>query len=238
LPVVDDGIAVSTPSHTASGFPTANPAYSYAPQAPGRRQREQRRERRGPLAGLAAAAVPLAAGGVALGILALTHTRPFRSARALAVPGVITRPSGKSGGDSFRIAVPKDWERVPPGEVAPGSGALTALKQTQGLGLIVIRRDGPAAHLTGKFLVALDHGIRSETPDYQAVGWRLVDVGPRDAATKALLFTYLRTQKHEIHSVTVVPAGDHSFVVAAVDAAGTPAVAKEVGAIIRSFTLT
>ncbi|MBV8480071.1 MAG: hypothetical protein JOY72_07175 [Actinobacteria bacterium] len=141
--------------------------------------------------------------------------------------------AGANGAARFHVTYPNDWKSVAVTQVAPQSGGLAALEQRAGLGLIIFRRTGSASHLDGAFVRNLDRELRRTTADYKPVGIKIIKV----SGEKALLFTYLRTKKNELHNIVVVPAGDHSFTIATASSAASPKIAKEVGEIIHSFKL-
>ena len=138
-------------------------------------------------------------------------------------------------GNQFRVNYPSDWKQVSPSSVVPGSDALAALKQNSGSGIMLFQRQGSAAISGSTYITGLDQHLRSVTPDYKAVGWRIITLGPNKV--QALIFTYERTKKHELDTVTVIPVGDHSFEIASAASEAKPQVSKEIGQIISSFTL-
>lgn len=133
----------------------------------------------------------------------------------------------------FRIEFPDGWKSVPPQSVSRNPAVVGALRRKSGKGLILIRREGPALELGQQFVRDIDGQLRKQLPDYRAIGVKAIQV----RAGKALHYSYARTEAGEIHTITVVPAGDHSFVIDTVSPLGDVALAEEVGAILHSFSL-
>lgn len=192
---------------------------------PARHTAELRKARRwrGPwlplIVALAGAAV---AAAVVLGVLALVGG----SSKETLAKG------SEAGG--FRIEFPDGWKSVPPQSVSRNPAVVGALRTKSGRGLILIRREGPALELGQQFVRDIDRELRKQLPDYRAIGVKAIQV----RAGKALHYSYARTKAGEIHTITVVPAGDHSFVIDTVSPLGDVALAEEIGAILRTFSLT
>jgi hypothetical protein len=137
--------------------------------------------------------------------------------------------------EGFRLTYPANWSpATPPAAPAPAGRAVAALRQDGGKGLIIIRREKAAQGVDAKFVKDLDRRLRRQIPDYRPLGAQILHL----EGGQALFYSYLRRKAGLLATITVIPAGDHSFAIDTVSPASDQHVAAEIGRIIRSFTTT
>jgi hypothetical protein len=193
-------------------------------ERPGRPTRNRRRRNGGTLRVSLAA---LAGAAIALGVVQLAHNgwnlhRPHKATHTLSALG-------------FRLIYPQAWEPTnPPKSVASAGPAVAALRQKHGTGLIIIRREKAAQGLDAKFVKDLDTRLRRQIPDYRPIRAQILHL----KNGQALFYSYIRQQAGLLATITVIPAGDHSFALDTVSPASNKQVAAEIGQIIRSFVAT
>ena len=137
--------------------------------------------------------------------------------------------------DPFHLRYTHDWQKLSPGQLRALSNVpLAMLRQNNGKGVIVIRRDKRAVSLDKRFASELDRQLRARLPDYRLISARIVST----RAGGAFYFAYVRLRRGTLHTVLIVPAGDHSYVLDTVSNPGAGDVSKEIGKIIGSFSPT
>jgi hypothetical protein len=165
------------------------------------------------LAALTGAAL-LALTGLALG--------PADDGAASARSATYTAPD-----KSFTIALPTGWRAV-----AHGAGG-TVLRRSTGEATLVVRRHGALtqsySQLGKKLVKTLERKLDGDVKTLQAAR---VPVGNGDG----LLVSFLRPSTARVQSIVVTPAGAASYTLDLVAAADDAAVAREQGAMVRSFT--
>jgi hypothetical protein len=170
----------------------------------------------------------LAGAAIALGVVQLATSgwnlhRPHK-AKSLSLTAL-----------GFRLTYPPTWTTVTPPPAAAAAGpAVAALRQKNGTGLIIIRREKAAQALDAKFVKDLDRRLRRQIPDYRPIRAQILHL----ENGQALFYSYIRQKAGLLATITVIPAGDHSFAIDTVSPASNKEVAAEIGTIIRSFATT
>ena len=125
---------------------------------------------------------------------------------------------------SFSVALPPSWTAA-----ASGLGG-TVLSRADDAGLVVVRRHPGVKGTLTALSPALVRSVRKALPGARSAGTRRFKAGGR----AALLTTFVRGSR--VHAVAVVPAGaDRSFSLDAVATGGQASVARDIGALLRSF---
>ena len=138
----------------------------------------------------------------------------------------------KSQSAGFTIHYPSGWKPVSKEQLARTPGApLAILRQTDRRGILIINRQARPTSDFGKISSQLDRRLSKSIPDFKKVSSHTVGI----EAGQAFLYSYIRKRKGTVHTVVVVPVGSRGYTLNAVVAAGAPEVARQVGAIIRSF---
>lgn len=108
-----------------------------------------------------------------------------------------------------------------------------AVRRTDHRGLVTLTVRGPLdgglEELQGDFVEALSRRFA----DFELVTSRLLDVAGR----QGLYTSWVVRDAERVHGSLLVPAGEHSYALDAVVHLGATDVAREVGAILGSFTL-
>jgi hypothetical protein len=148
---------------------------------------------------------------------------------ALTGGGVAAKPAAttwKAPDGSFSISTPRGWKAVASGEAA------TVLERADKRGVVVIRRraavSDPLETLAGK----LERKLRRQISDFQPAGSRLATVG----GGQGLVYTFVRRRANQVQSVVVAPARDRSYTLDLVADGDAPDVARELAAMVRSFS--
>jgi len=158
-------------------------------------------------------------------------------AALLALAGVLTAPEAPEApakpparwtapDRAFSIATPTGW-RV----AADGPGG-TVLRREDGRGHVVIRRRGAVREPYAALSRRLTARLRASLKDFQPAGARTTRVG----AGTGLVYTFVRPRANTVHSIVVAPAGARAYTLDLVAPGDAPAVARELGGMVRSFT--
>lgn len=192
-----------------------------------RRRRRRRRTWR------AAKVVFVAALGAAIALAVVwSTTRSHGGGRTLTGPATSTSRGGAGG---FHVTYPKNWKQVksPPSPASAGP-VVGALRRQGGKGLVIFHRAGRAGKFDQKFVQGVNDRLRRTIPDYRLGRSQILHLHDTDA----LYFAYYRVKKGTLTTITVVPAGDHAWVIDTVSPASSTRIAQEIGEIIRSLRLT
>ena len=131
-------------------------------------------------------------------------------------------------GDAFTLSYPSSWSVVPQATLSRLPDHPEAVLRSVGVGSVTISR-GMRADLDASVLrlqVAADFSERLE--DY-----RLLSAGGLETRAGAIfVYSYLAPDARDIHTVALVPAGNHTF---QLDSVAAPGAGKQVETMIRSF---
>ena len=160
---------------------------------------------------------------------------------AAAVVVVFPRVFEPSGGGTlfgpptaaFRVTYPAGWRPLRQDEPAAlRSTPLAALSREGDTGFVVIRSAKRARGDMAPSARELARELSARLLDFKHVREEIVAIGGR----RAFLFTYVREQARTVHSIVVVPHGSRSYVIYTLAPAGAREAAREIGAIISSFS--
>ncbi len=170
------------------------------------RAARHRRRRGWPRALLAA----LAGAAIAVGVL---------EARAPRLEPARGQAGGHGDARASRLPPDVSGELDPataPSAPAPAGRSVAALREAGGKGLIIIRREKASQGIDAAFVKDLDRRLRRQIADYRPVRAQILHL----KSGEALFFSYIRRTKGLLATITVIPAGDHSF---AIDTVSPPA---------------
>ena len=131
--------------------------------------------------------------------------------------------------ERFTMSYPEGWkqeERVP-------AGMQAVLRRADGKAFIVVREQRPLTGDPHKLVRGLDRELERRLGDFTRTQAQVVNI----EAGQAISYTYARTRVGTANGVLLVPAGDRSYVIDTIVAAGANDAARELGAILRSFDL-
>jgi hypothetical protein len=136
-------------------------------------------------------------------------------------------------GNAFRLSYPHSWQPVAPRRLASMPGhPLAALDRKEGVGSVTITRDLAADTRDGsRLIMQVRNDFLERLADYRLLSARVVRTG----AGQIFVYSYLPPDAAAIHTVALVPAGSHSYVLDSVSTSGARDVAEQISSIIRSF---
>lgn len=141
---------------------------------------------------------------------------------ASAATGTFGAPHG-----SYTITLPPGWKMVAHG------GDSTVLARTDHRGAVVIRARGPLTRSYPALVRDLDRRLRARLADFRPTGAHVTRVGTGNG----LVYTFVRPKAGRLQGIVVAPAGAKaSYVLDMVAPGGAPDVARQLAAMIRSFT--
>jgi len=165
-----------------------------------------------------------AIGGAVVLALLLALTGGGAAAKSPAPKPAATTWKAPDG--SYSIATPSGWKAVASGPAA------TVLERADKRGVVVIRRRAAIADPLDTLAAKLERKLRGQIADFQPAGSRLATVG----GGQGLVYTFVRPRANQVQSVVVAPAGSRSYTLDLVADGDAPDVARELAAMIRSFS--
>lgn len=136
-------------------------------------------------------------------------------------------------GDAIGVRYPDEWRSLTREQLdALPTAALAVLVRKDGKGVVSIRRDKAAPRISATFVRDLERELKGRVPDYRGISAKILTI----PAGEVFFFSYVRKRKGTLHTVVIVPSGDHSYVVDTVSDPGSKAASEEIGDMIRSFT--
>ncbi|MGH3009956.1 MAG: hypothetical protein ACRDLM_11205 [Gaiellaceae bacterium] len=184
------------------------------------------------LAGVAGAVGALVVAGIVILILWQTNVIFSGSKQA---------PATSRGVPSIHFRYPKSWTQLPKAKWA----AIGAPKNAAA----VIQRHGNSANLVvlraGKAVVnshtaqKINSQLKAKYSDYRFFSANVILL-PNGAAPsiRAMFFTYGRTKQGVLHTIAIIPAKPISFVVETASPPKSKTIAREIGRILKSTTLS
>jgi hypothetical protein len=127
---------------------------------------------------------------------------------------------------AYEIAMPRGWKAA-----ASGSAA-TVIERADKRGVVVIRKRGAVTEPLDALAAKLERRLRKQVADFRPAGSRVATVG----GAQGLVYTFVRSRSNQVQSVVVAPAGDRSYTLDLVADGDAPDVARELAAIVRSFS--
>jgi hypothetical protein len=101
-------------------------------------------------------------------------------------------------------------------------------------GVVVIRRRPAVTVPLERLAARLEARLRGQIADFKPAASRIAPVG----GGRGLVYTFVRPRANQVQSVVVAPAGDRSYTLDLVADGDAPGVARELAAMVRSFTPT
>lgn len=137
-----------------------------------------------------------------------------------------------TGAAPFTVQYPAGWQLLSKEELdaLPGK-PLAVIRQKDGKGFVVVRKEKPFPDNLLAFSRKLTTAFKKKVPDFRRQRVRQAKI----RAGKALLYTYIRTKTGTVHTVVLVPAGNHGFALNTISGGGEKKIAQQIGAIISSF---
>lgn len=179
------------------------------------------------MSGLALSSVPAArsrhAGAIAVALSLLAGLAAALGVKALAGSSPAPAPHARP----FAVAVPAGWAELPVAHLP--SHPVAVLRRRDGSATFTIRRSAPV-HATGAQLIHDVGGrLRATFPGFRPVSARFAAV----RGGRAFVYTFVHGRT--VQTLALVSAHGQAYAIDAVVEAGSPAAAREVGAMVRSF---
>jgi len=132
-------------------------------------------------------------------------------------------------GNAFSLSYPDSWQVDPSAVLARlPDQPLAALRSTTGAGIVTISRDVSEQLDPGRLRTQVSNDFRERLEDY-----RLLSAGAmKTSAGSIFVYSYLAPGASAVHTVALVPAGNHSFLLTGMAPAGAR---KQIQSMIRSF---
>jgi hypothetical protein len=108
---------------------------------------------------------------------------------------------------------------------------VAVLDLNDGVGSMTITRDLPAESPGRRLIKQVKDDFQERLADYRLLSARVLRTGAGDI----FVYSYLRPNAAAVHTVALVPAGNHSYVLDSVARFGARNVLAQIGAMIRSF---
>jgi hypothetical protein len=137
-----------------------------------------------------------------------------------------------ASGNQFTLSYPEGWTPVPRDEAAVLKGSPTAvLRRDDRRGIVIINRQRRVTRDLDALSRQLDRRLKRRFSDFRKVSSKKVQV----KAGPAFLYTYVRRRNGTAHSLLAVQTSSGAYTLNAVVRADAPDVARQVGAMLRSF---
>lgn len=135
-------------------------------------------------------------------------------------------------GKAFTLEYPKGWTVASKKELArlPGS-PFAVVRRTDRRGIVIVNGQRRVTKNFDKLGRQLDRSLRTRIPDFRKVSSQTVAI----KAGTAFTYSYIRRRRGTVHILVVVPVGRRGYTLDAVVPGKAQDVARQVGAIIRSF---
>jgi hypothetical protein len=189
-----------------------------------------------PPAGLALAGGALAVLAI-LAIAFVVVARPFKQAdtaglkkrpgRAQAITGPPATP--------FELRYPAGWRKISKGEIQKegGDATVAGIRRADGRGVVTVSVRGPLASPLDEMRESFANELAERFPDFELVTSTEVQV---DAGT-GMYTSWLRREEDRVQGNLTVPVGTRTYALDASLPTGATDVAREIGAILGSFTV-
>jgi hypothetical protein len=137
-----------------------------------------------------------------------------------------------ASGNRFTLSYPGGWTPLPREDVAalPGS-PIAVVRRDDRRGIVIINRQRRVARDLAALSRQLDRRLKRRFSDFRKVSAKKVSV----KAGPAFLYTYVRGRRGTVHSLLAVQTSSGGYTVNAVVRADARDVARQVGAMFRSF---
>jgi hypothetical protein len=142
--------------------------------------------------------------------------------------------SAKGKGPEIEFTYPKNWTQLKPSSI-PGVSpqATAAVERSDKAGLFVVIPSGKAPNFDSAFADKMNAQLRGKYADYRFVSAKIVSLKPG----KAFILSYVRQKQKALHTLTIIPAGDNSFIIETASPPNSKVIGAEIGRILHSATL-
>jgi hypothetical protein len=137
----------------------------------------------------------------------------------------------KVSGDGFTMNRAAGWSDLPKSTLNSGTSPAIAGLSRKGGGILLIREKGRAPAQFKSFAADLTTQLSKRLPDFQRRSARVIKVN----SGNAFFYSYVRRKAGTVHTVTVIPAGKHSYSIDTVTPGGDEQAARQAAQMILSF---
>ena len=136
---------------------------------------------------------------------------------------------------SIHLTYPPDWEVASASTVrgAP-SRAIIVLQRRDKSGVLVVLPSGKAPAFNASSSKEISSELAKEYADYKFVSAAIVHLRGKTA----YFLTYLRTRQGDLHTITILPEGQRSFIIETASPSANAKLGVEIGKILKSATIT
>jgi len=141
-----------------------------------------------------------------------------------------------SAPNTFTMQYSSKWKLLSAEEAAKfATHPIDVLARNDGRGVFQLRRDRSANGVDAlKLARGVNAALKARLPDYQLVSAQVVQT----SAGRILFYTYLRSQRGTLHTITIIPAGTApSYVIDTVSNPAATDVSAQILEMVRSFAL-
>jgi hypothetical protein len=166
------------------------------------------------------------AGAAVGGALVLALCLALLGGGSDAKPLAAKAPTWTAPDGAFKISTPRGWKAAASGPAA------TVIERADKRGVVVIRQRGAVSESLEALAGKLERRLRKQVADFTPAGSRIATVG----GAQGLVYTFVRARSNQVQSVVVAQAGDRSYTLDLVADGDAPDVARELAAMVRSFS--
>lgn len=137
---------------------------------------------------------------------------------------------------TIRLTYPTDWKVITLPTSIPGvaSNAIIVLQRRDKSGVLVVLPGGKAPPFDASTSRKISSLLAKQYADYKFVRAAVVHLG----GEAALFFTYLRTKQGDLHTITILPVGQKSFIIDTASPSTSAKLGVEIGKILKSPKIT
>ena len=170
---------------------------------------------------IAAVVVIVAVAGVAVWNFAVRST-PKSSSPPVAVK-------------TIHLTYPSDWRSVSAKTVhGVPSDAVIVLQRKDESGVVIVLSGGKAPAFDTASANIIGATLAKKYADYKFLSARILKLKQE----KAFLFSYLRTKQGMLHTITIIPIGNRSFLIETASPPTNGKLGTEIGKILESATIS
>ena len=146
-----------------------------------------------------------------------------------------TNASSPATVKTIHLTYPSDWTVVPAKSVSGApSDAVIVLRRKDKSGVLVVLPGGKALALDTASSNKISAELAKRYADYKFVSAAVVRV----KAGRALFIAYLRTQQGQLHTITILPVGQRSFIIETASPPSSHQAEVEIDEILKSATIS
>ena len=137
---------------------------------------------------------------------------------------------------SIHLAYPTDWRALTLPTSVPGvaSNAIIVLQRRDKSGVLVVLPGGQAPPFDSSTSRRISLLLAKQYTDYKFISADVVKLGSKET----FFFSYLRTRQGDLHTITIIPVGQKSFIIDTASPSASGKLGVEIGNILKSAKVT